>query len=252
MSSLFDRDDFNSALFFPRPDASPPGKSCVDLFVDVEAARIHIRIHRAASARCTLLLFHGNGEVVADYDDSAGQFARCGATLAVADYRGYGQSTGSPTLRSLITDARPIAEAVQAHLGPPLIVMGRSLGGAAAHELYAHPLDGMIGVVLESSFFDLGRLIGRRGLAAPAAFTDEESRTFDPRTKLRAGRLPLLVLHGERDQLITPDEAASALAAAGTTDKELVPVPGRGHNDVSFSETYWNALARFVGRLRSV
>jgi fermentation-respiration switch protein FrsA (DUF1100 family) len=60
------------------------------------------------------------------------------------------------------------------------------------------------------------------------------------------------VLHGERDQLITPDEAQAALAAAGSTDKELVPIAGRGHNDASFSETYWNALARFVGRLRSV
>jgi fermentation-respiration switch protein FrsA (DUF1100 family) len=81
-------------------------------------------------------------------------------------------------------------------------------------------------------------------------FTEDERGTFEPVTKLALGRLPLLVLHGERDELIMLDEARSALTAAGTAiaDKALVVVPGRGHNDVSNAGPYWDALAGFVAR----
>jgi alpha-beta hydrolase superfamily lysophospholipase len=247
MTSIFDRDEFNDSLFFPRADANEPPAGAVDRFVELGDARLHVRCHAAANARCTLLLFHGNGEVVADYDDAAGRYAELGAALAVAEFRGYGRSEGMPTLRALIGDARPIANAVP---GAPLIVMGRSLGGAAAHELFAHPIDRMAGVVLESAFFDLGALIRRRGLAPPAAFTPGELETFAPATKLGRGRLPLLVLHGARDTLIDPREAAAAHdAATSAADRQLVFVAGRGHNDLAGAEAYWSALGAFVNRV---
>jgi hypothetical protein len=240
---MFDSDAFNQALFFPRRDtsAAPPG--AIDLMIETEHAQIHVRRHAAPAARCTLLLFHGNGEVVADYDTAAEDFARAGAALAIADYRGYGKSTSSPTLRRVIDDARPIAEAIGPHL-----VMGRSLGGAAAHELYARPIASMLGVILESTFSDVAGLIRRRGLVPPTLSADERA-TFDPLVKLPAGTLPLLVLHGERDHLIPAGEARTTLLTAGSADKRLVLVPERGHNDVSFSDVYWRALADFIARV---
>ncbi|MBX3161856.1 MAG: alpha/beta hydrolase [Deltaproteobacteria bacterium] len=250
MSSIFDRDDFNRALFFPRADRSPAPPDATDMFVGVGGANVHVRMHAAVpGTRCTLLLFHGNGEVVADYDAGARMFAAAGGALAVADYRGYGASEGAPTLRDLIADARPIAAAVAAARPGPMVVMGRSLGGAAAHELYARPLPQMVGVVLESAFFDLAGLIGRRGLPPPRTHAPADLATFDPATKLALGRLPLLVLHGALDSLILHDEAEAALAAAGSADKRLVTIPERGHNDVSGEPTYWAALGTFLQRL---
>lgn len=240
---MIDSDAFNEALFFPRRDSSVAPLGSVDLTVSVAGVELHVRRHAAPQARCTLLLFHGNGEVVADYDGAVASFAAAGAALAVADYRGYGQSTGTPTLRTLIADARAIADAVGPH-----IVMGRSLGGAAAHELYARPIESMLGVVLESAFSDLAGLVRRRGLEPPV-FSDADRATFDPLVKLPAGRLPLLVLHGARDHLIAASEAETALSVAGSADKQLVLVPGRGHNDVSFSDVYWRAIADFIARV---
>jgi uncharacterized protein len=244
--SIFDSPAFTDRLFFPRTDASVPTAGASDRMVDVDGARLHVRIHRAGPGAPTLLLFHGNGEVVADYDDAAPRFARAGVSLAIADYRGYGQSTGAATLRALIADARPVAEAIQ-----PRFVMGRSLGGLAAHELYARPVACMQAVILESALFDLRGLILRRGLTPPHTFADDERATFEPAGKLALGRLPLLLLHGEHDELIAPDEAHAAFAAAGTpaADKSLVIVPGRGHNDVSGGPTYWTALAEFIARI---
>ena len=94
----FDSEEFNERLFFPRPDVSACPAGAVDLRVPVSGATLHLRLHPSADARCTVLLFHGNGEVVADYDDYARSYARAGATLAVVDFRGYGASTGTSTL----------------------------------------------------------------------------------------------------------------------------------------------------------
>jgi len=244
--SIFDRDEFNESLFFPRADTSPPPAGARDQWIDVDGGRLQVRVHAGPAGAPTLLLFHGNGEVVADYDDAGARFARAGAALAVMDYRGYGASTGTPSLRNLVADARRVAEAVQ-----PQVVMGRSLGGVAAHELYARPAASMVGVVLESAMFDLGALIRRRGLVPPARFSDDERATFEPAGKLSLGRLPLLVLHGERDELIAPSEARAACAAAGAADgdKLLTIVPRRGHNDVSAGEVYWTALTEFLARV---
>lgn len=244
MTSIFDRDAFNESLFFPRPDVTEPPAGAEDRYCDVGDAQLHIRIHHAHGARCTLLLFHGNGEVVSDYDQAAARFAAIGAALAIADFRGYGASTGTSTLRTAIHDARPIADATP---GAPLIVMGRSLGGAAAHELFAHPNDRMAGVVLESAFFELDGLIRRRGLAPPAAYSDEERAAFEPAGKIARGTLPLLVLHGAADDVVVPAEARGAHAAA--RDAELVFVPGRGHNDLHAGQVYWDALGAFIARV---
>lgn len=244
--SIFDRDEFNQRLFFPRDDASEAPAGATDRYIDVEGAQLHVRTYAAPAGLPTLLLFHGNGEVVADYDATAARFARAGAGLAVMDYRGYGLSTGTPTLRTVVSDARTVAEAVK-----PQVVMGRSLGGVAAHELYARPTPGMTGVVLESALFDLAGLIRRRGLVPPASFTDDERAAFEPAAKLARGKLPLLLLHGEQDELIVLAEAEAAAAAAGTieADKGLAVIPERGHNDISISAEYWKVLAAFVARI---
>ena len=245
MTSLFDGADFNRGLFYARRDTSAPPAGAVDRFVAVPGARLHLREHAAADARVTVLLFHGNGEVVADYDEAAASFEAAGAALAVVDYRGYGSSSGEPTLRTLIEDAR---EVVAALAGRTVIVMGRSLGSAAAAELYRDPAPGVCGFIWESGFVDLTAAVERQGLEPAAPMTADELKVFDPIPKLHEGRSPLLVIHGADDDLIAPREAQEAFDAAGTSMKTLVFVRERGHNDVSASPAYWEAIKDFVRR----
>lgn len=244
---MFDTDDFNQRLFFPRPDRSEPGPNAVDHFVAVPEGRVHLRQHRLPGAAARVLFFHGNGEVVADYDDLAPKFAQAGAELWVADYRGYGQSEGVPTLRNLISDAHLIAAAV----GEPLVVMGRSLGSAAVAELMGNETVPLRGVIIESGAADYRGLISRRGLPVPSSFSEELSRTFDPLPKLRRGRAPLLVLHGTEDAIIDPGEARLTFATAGSPQsaKTLCLLEGHGHNDVMSAPKYWEALASFLHAL---
>ena len=250
MSSLFDSPGFNASLFFPRPDTSPAPPGATDLRVAVPGGAVHLRWHRRPRPGVCLLLFHGNGEVVADYDSLAGHFFACGVDLAVVDYRGYGQSLGTPTLRSTLADAPLILTALHNAGAGPLLVMGRSLGSACAAELYQTPTDFVIGFIWESGAADLSNLVRRRGLAVPAEFSESELATFDPCRKLARGQYPLLVVHGEQDTLIAPAEAQRAFGAAKTADKKLCLIAGHGHNDLAFSPLYWQSIREFVHRLR--
>ena len=247
--SLFDEPAFSERLFFPRADASEPPAGAIDDFIARPDASLHVRWYAGHDNARTLLLFHGNGEVVADYDDSADHFDRVGLRLAVVDFRGYGQSTGTPTLRTMISDAVAVTAAVREMAGGPIIVMGRSVGSACAAEIYARALPSVAGVVIESGSADLAALVRRRGMTPPPAFTAEDLAAFDPVGKLRRGSQPLLVLHGADDTMIGAHEAQITHDAAGTRDKQLVLVPQRGHNDLSISPIYWDALRMFASSL---
>ncbi|HUS64709.1 MAG TPA: alpha/beta hydrolase [Kofleriaceae bacterium] len=246
--SLFDTPEFNARLFFPRGDESACPSGAVDLTVDVPGAALHVRWHRGDGHLPTLLLFHGNGEVVSDYDRLAPRFAAAGAALAVMDFRGYGASTGTPTLRSAIEDAPLVLARLAADAGP-VLVMGRSLGCACAAELYRGARPSITGFVWESGFTSLDGLIRRRGLRPPPAIDPDDARDFDPIPKLRAGAHRLLVIHGADDDIVPPAEGRAAFDAAGATDKIHILVDGHGHNDLFAAPEYWAAL-RMATRTR--
>jgi fermentation-respiration switch protein FrsA (DUF1100 family) len=249
MTSLLDHPAVSENLFYPRPAFRSPRAGMRDLMVEVApGVRLHARLHEAGDAVAHVVLFHGNGEVVSDYDDAAGSFARAGAALSVIDYRGYGRSEGQPSLRTLLTDARPAFEGVRAQLSPlPVIVMGRSLGSACAAELCGTLPEAPAGIIFESGFSDVAGFARRRGLPA-SMIAQADIDAISPLKKLAGCHAPLLVLHGELDQLIPSAEGRAAYEASAAKDKRLALVPGRGHNDVSLHEVYWEELTAFVGR----
>lgn len=252
VDSLFDTPRFNESLFFPRGDSHPGPPGSHDLWVAVSGARLHLRHHPAPGAETFLLVFHGNGEVVSDYDEWAASLARRSPTSAlVCDYRGYGLSTGAPTLGLALDDAHAVlaaAVALRDQRAPraKLVVLGRSLGGHCAIALCAEP--SLSGLVLESAGYDLAALVARRGLPPETPFTEAERARFDPAVKLLRARHPTLVVHGTRDTIIHYGEAEACAARLGPA-ATLAPVAGAGHNDLWSWPGYWQALTAFLQRI---
>lgn len=246
MRSMFDDSEFNRQLFFPRRVATRCPSDAVDLWASAKGATLHLRWHRAAPDAPTVLLFHGNGETVADYDLAAPAFARHGMNLAVVDYRGYGRSDGEPSLRSILDDAPVALAALRGATKGRVCVMGRSLGSLCAAVLYARNDPTVAGFIYESGITDLAALLQRCGFGAPPRFTAAERARFDPRGMLPKGTRPMLVLHATGDEVIPVEEARAAFALAGTADKTLTLIPDEGHNTISCDALYWSALAGFV------
>ncbi len=256
--SAIDQSPLVDLLFYPRRDFTPPSEGTFDLFCPVdEGISIHIRFYPYKPAGPWILFFHGNGEVVSDYDDIAPFYGQIGVNLAVADYRGYGASGGRPTFTHLVQDAHLLLAGVKKQLSSKshsgeLWVMGRSLGSISALELGYHHGDQIKGLIIESGFASVTGLIRHLGL--PSRGIDLEPIENEHRRRIRKIVLPSLILHGELDRLVPLQEAKDLLDHLGSVGKELVILPEADHNNVMFSSPaqYFGAIQRFVknsGRL---
>ncbi|QPJ65937.1 MAG: alpha/beta hydrolase [Candidatus Nitrohelix vancouverensis] len=255
MNSIFDSAEFNNNLFFPRPDQKATPAHAEDHFIEVETPiKIHVRRYTNPAASFTLLYFHGNGEIASDYDDLSGILSDLGAELVAAEYRGYGKSDGTPTLRRALDDARRIYDELKAKgiLKKSVCVMGRSLGSASAIELCSQYPE-IACCVIESGYADPIPLVERRGLKVDA-ISPEDNATFNNSQKISKVSCPTLIMHGEDDFLISPAEAQLNHKNAGAKNKALEILEGVGHNDMMMAQdgkyflvlkNFWNSV--FVG-----
>ena len=252
MTSIFDSAEFNRNLFFPRPDSKPTPDNADDLYVEVEeGVKLHIRRYPHMEARFSLLYFHGNGEIASDYDDFAEIYHALGADFVVGEYRGYGKSNGLPTLRDALKDADRIYKFLKQKgcLKEQVVIMGRSLGSASAIELGARYPE-IAACVIESGYADPIPLVQRRGLRIDKT-TPEEDALFNNSQKISKLECPLLIMHGEEDDLIYPHEAELNFEKAGSETKFLKILPMVGHNDILFApeQAYFATLASFFNEV---
>ncbi|MFZ5448011.1 MAG: alpha/beta hydrolase [Thermodesulfobacteriota bacterium] len=246
-------------LFHPRPETSFAGmaSSASDLLIPVaDDAAVGARFHPGEPAAPTILFFHGNGEIVADYDELAPFYLRLGLNFFPADYRGYGRSTGSPTVSAMMEDCHKIFKfarkwlAQQGYSGP-LLVMGRSLGSAPALELAASYPDQVSALIVESGFAFAGPLLQLLGVNL-RAIGFQERAGFRNVDKIKAYPGPTLIIHAEHDHIIPLSDGQALYDASGARDKTMLTIPHANHNDIllqGFTE-YMAAIKELADKSR--
>ncbi len=250
--STLDRQEFLQYIFYPRKYSTTPPPNTTDHFVPVEkgvSISCRFYVHRRDSP--SILFFHGNGEVVSDYDDIAPFYTQLGINLFVADYRGYGASSGVPTFSSMIADAHTIFNGFreilqQGNYTDSVFVMGRSLGSVSAIELAFHYQQQMKGLIIESG---IGTGVKRMTqLGFPTELLDLIRINFPNLSKMQIITLPTLIIHAEFDSLMPPSEARDLFENAATKEKRLVIIPGADHNTIMLVgiEPYFKAIQEFV------
>jgi hypothetical protein len=250
--SLLDQPVVLNFIFYPRKDFSDPPRNAFDLSVQVDPrVAISCRFYLSDSKWPWILYFHGNGEVVSDYDEIAPFYHQIRVNLVVADYRGYGASGGVPTLSDLVRDSHALLRAVKEELTrrtyrQDLWVMGRSLGSISALELAYQFPDRMKGLIIESGASSVVRVF--RHLGIPARGVDLDKIDLEYQKMIEKISLPALILHGERDTLIPLEEGKHLHKYLGSERKELVIIPSATHNDIMFVglRKYFEAIQRFI------
>ena len=252
--SLIDHPSLLRFIFYPRKDYTFCPKNGFDLSVEVSGgASIFCRFYMGHQEWPWILFFHGNGEVVSDYDEVSLFYHEKGLNLVVADYRGYGVSSGIPTLTDLAQDAHDIFKQVRQDLSgrnlrKDLWVMGRSLGSISAFELAYHYQEEIKGLIIESSFPSVVRIMTHLGM--PADGMGLEKIDEECLERIEKVSIPSLIIHGDQDWLVPLENAKDIYQHLGTREKELLIIPSATHNDimlVGFKE-YFNTLQRFIER----
>lgn len=190
--------------------------------------------------------FHGNGEQVGELGWLGETLARSQVSFAAVEYPGYPGARGTPSEASIVAAAEKALEHLTGPMGVArerIVLSGQSLGTGVAVRLAANGWGTKL--VLLSPYTSM------TDVAASGLF-----RVFPVRLLMRdrfdseplAPRIdrPVLVLHGNRDEIV-PFELGQALAAR-FPHARFVEVRGAGHNDLWQHPPTASEYLAFVGR----
>lgn len=256
--SQLDKPMITSRVFYPRPDMSMfPDQGAQDLYIPVgDGVQLMARAHLASAQGVHILFFHGNGEIVSDYDQMGQVYKQLGISFIPVDYRGYGKSTGSPSLTWMLRDAHLTLDFVRSWLKEqdrtgPLLLMGRSLGSACALELASKRQQEFSGLIIESGFAYTMPLLRLLGIDVQALGLDE-SQGLGNLDKMGLVKLSCLIMHAELDQIIPISEAKALYQACPAEEKAFQEIAGANHNDIFLRDLkgYMAAIQELVSKVQ--
>lgn len=180
------------------------------------------------SGRPIVVFFHGSADTP---DLRAVRFlALLSAEFGVLApyFRGYGQSTGTPSERGLQLDAEAIYRFCKARYRPEQIVLwGFSLGSAVAVSLASRKA--IAALVLESAFTSLSDVVKHWIPLLPLQrILRDRFRAIDA---IKSVQAPILMLHGGADRDI-PLELGKRLFESAPDPKQFIVLEAGGHDDL--------------------
>jgi len=192
----------------------------------------------------TILFFHGNGGALPDRAERMAFYQAQGFGALFLSYRGYGASTGSVSEQGFITDALTAYDVLVKDGIPPrkIAVVGESLGTGVAVQLAAQKPVGA--VALEAPFTAAVDVAAGIYWYLPVRWLMKDQ--YLSRDHIANVRVPLLIQHGDADRVIPVDQGRKLYDMANEP-KELVILPGRGH-DVIGSPDVWAREVQFFRR----
>ena len=203
----------------------------------------------------TLIYFHGNaGNMGFRLPNSVNMYLRTGMNILTMDYRGYGDSTGVPDENGLDLDAEAVLQHALKHpklTNSPMILFGRSLGGAVAVSLaHRHPKE-VSAIIVENTFLSISAMVDV--LIPWVAFAKDLVLRigWDSESKIQDLECAMMFISGDADELVPPPQMKKLLdLAAKSCFKDFYSVSGGGHNDsfIKAGMEYYKRLRMFAAR----
>jgi len=220
-------------MYFPDPAYVTPAQAGLSSVTEQaiatpDGARVLAWYGRAKAGQPTILYFHGNAGSLETRSERIRKYMARGLGVFMMTYRGFGGSSGAPSEAANVADARLAFDALR-RLGVPagdIVVYGESLGtGVAVQVAAARPVAGLVLDAPYTSMVDLARL-HYPWIPGRWFMTDR----YETRGHIGDVHVPLLVLHGEQDDIV-PVAMGREIFALAHAPKTLKTFPGAHHDD---------------------
>jgi len=190
----------------------------------------------------TVIYHGGNAEDLAGHCETL--FDGLDVNALLMNYRGYGQSEGTPGEKEIVADCIAVLDLFSKEEKVPLssiYLMGRSLGSGVSPQVAAARPE-VAGVILVTPYESIAAIAKlkypwlpiERLLRHPFRSTDHVQNL----------KIPALILLAEFDKVI-PIESGRKLGEAWGGPKEVITLP-MGHHDISEHPAYFEAINRFI------
>lgn len=178
----------------------------------------------ADEGKPVIVLFHGNAGNIALRAGKTRDFLNRGYGYLLAEYRGYGGNPGKPAEEGLYADGRAWLESVKSY---PVVIWGESLGtGVATRMATEYKAQA---VILEAPFTRAADVGQKAYPYLPVSLLIRDR--FDSISRIRDIHSPLLIVHGEFDDVV-PIQLGRRLFETATEPKEFVMLSGAGHSNL--------------------
>lgn len=183
----------------------------------------------ATSDMPTILYFHGNASHIGNRAGIYSALSGKGFGVLALSYRGYGKSEGTPSEQGLYSDGRAALLFLTQELKiepEKIIIYGESLGtGVSVQMACEHKIGG---IILQAPYTSVVERASEIYFFLPVKLVMTEK--FDSIRKIGKVECPILILHGELDDII-PASHGKKLFAAAKEPKEAIFFSDTGHNN---------------------
>lgn len=199
----------------------------------------------APDAKGTVLFFHGNAGNISHRINYLKMFERLGYNTLLFDYRGYGQSSGTPSESGTYLDAqaawRYLTE-TQGIAAERIVLFGESLGGAVAAWLAAREKPGLL--VLASTFTSVPDMAAEIYPFLPVRWIARFQ--YNTLESLQAVTCPVFIAHSPDDDIV-PFAQSQQLLEAAPEPKEFLFLHGGHNTGFVFMQAEWiKSLGTFM------
>ena len=237
-------------LYFPDMRRTSPAEAGMEgveerEIIAPDGTRILTWWGAAEPGQPTVLYFHGNGGSFANRTERMRKYLARGYGLVMMTYRGYGGSDGTPSERANVSDAKTVYDALRSSGIPAeeIVLYGESLGSGIAVQVAAERP--VAGVILDAPYTSIVDLAGLHYPWLPARFLMTDR--YETLPAARRVTAPVLVVHGEADDII-PVDMGREVAAAVAGPSQVATFPGAGHSDHYLFGSY-DVIFAWLGRL---
>lgn len=222
-----------SMMYFPDRQQVPPSAVEIDAeeisFPSGDGTPLIGWYKRAEQGEPTVLYFTGNAGSIAWRAERMKYLAAKGYGFLFLNYRGYGGSGGSPSEEGLVSDGlAAYQQLVQRGIpGRSIFLFGESLGAAVAVQTASQREVGA--VVLEAPFTSAVDVAVKTYPYLPSRWLMKDR--FETINHIKFVGAPLLIIHGEKDQVV-PFSLGERLYQDAIEPKSLLAIPDAGHNEL--------------------
>jgi len=242
------------------------GSPMEEIAYDVEGSRVQGWWLPQSDPKFVAVLAHGYVMNRSEMAVTAHRLWEMGGACLLFDFRAHGQSQGDKCglgWYERVDWFRAVEEARARHPEARVVGVGASMGAASLAFAAAERTSLVDAMVLDSAYDTMGAALRRwwtvfisplaGKVLSPTVLMARPVLGFDPNrvhvsdALARAGAVPVLILHGERDRLAIPDDARRNHEAA-VGPKELVWFAGVGHSEARLYRPaeYDAALRKFL------
>lgn len=251
-------------LVFPFPDPRTP-----DISADLQKFRsfnldasevvfpskngnmLHGIFIKMPNTKRVFLFSHGKGNNIYTQLNKARCFSACGASVLMYDYQGFGKSQGRPSIEGACDDGLAAYDYLiqtQNYKPEDIIALGQSFGSGVTGQLALQRK--LAGAVILSGFSSL-QSAGKETFPWLRLYPDccFPKQMLDNAAVFSKLKVPLLIVHGTADRVISCNEA-KLLFEKANQPKSILILQGEGHSSFGKGNKFALVLKEFLQQNR--